>query len=650
MSALPTSYISYISYTAWFRQMSAASADWNDCYRPQTYEEVRGQTETCRFLGALTAREKKRRNILLFGDVGSGKTSLARIHARALNCASPNPKTGSPCLACKQCAGEPDNLFEYDVPLRGGGVVEIAWFLDLHYGAGRVGRPHVLFFDEAQSIEAKACLYLLKRIEAAQIDPFGPVFIFATTAPEKLSSALRSRLKRLHVSALELDDAHGLLAYVAEKEGLRVEDGAFDLVIRYAGRQPRDLIGALDVVTDRNKGLVSVADAKEAFGYDQVDDLEDYFIALGDGDWPKMVGIFNSWRLPIGQRVEWIEAYLSSFYIRTIKGSKAPCDPVVDTLTTGRQRVANAFIRRLKLTSLDDLAPTWRAMMAFWADGTIRRSDANYGLEVALFHDRIMAANWVAPLPTTTGPRKTSSHIEVECSVDEPHSRDGYLTAENVRNIVNASSFLIQRTGRQLNLLIKVHPQNSGDTTDVVAVDRVDGIVSELEKTLYQIDPVASFAALRLVENTSHGPIGFVAASVSDPFHPDDPSLSILSRIESWARSRKNLDVLVGAQEKSLTNSVHWGIVQQLLAGFTSSDSEWGDKLLKSGLAPKVYRYPTSLNVAHVRYWGEANPSRTPDEVGGSNPLSSKLDAELFEEVRSGWELLAFRRRSFSAS
>lgn len=627
--------------------MSDLHAEWSDLYRPQTYEDVLGQETPCAVLGGLTTKgEKQKRNILLFGDVGSGKTSLARIFAAALNCASPDPKIGSPCLQCERCDGEPDNLFEYDVPGSGGSVSNIAQFVEQNARNGRPDRPTVLFFDEAQSLEPKACLYLLKRLEAAQIDPKAPVFVFATTAPDKLTSALRSRLKTLHVAALDRGDCYALLRKIAASEGLTVEDGVFDLVIRYAGRQPRNLIAALELAADRRLKVVQIARAKEAFGYDQVDDLEEYFIALGKGDKDSMQRIFYRWRLPIAQRIQWVESYLASFYLRTIKGYDVSGDAVVDSLTRSRQRVADAFLQRLNLTNIAELAPTWRAMMEFWADFPTRPQDASCELKMALFHERTIAANWVSPVPTVLLPKANVESVTAERMADNADLDEGYLTSGEARDIINASSFLIQRSGRLFNVLIEV-PQKSGDhTSDDAAVGHIDDMVVKIEKLLALVAPAVPMAAIRVAENTPLGPVGFVAVSLPRQDHPDDPTSSPLLRIEDWVKSVQGLTILQSAATRSSAINLHWSIVRVLLAGHVSSEIGMAEKIEKSGLASKSSRDTTRLLVKRVRYWGQAYPALGKDEVREPAQLSSKFAAGLFDKVTSGWEVEAFARQT----
>src|SRR5213592_1893902 len=88
-----------------------------DRHRPQRFDEVRGQESAVDYLSGLILRGQICRNILLYGSVGSGKTSLARIYAKALNCENPSSMDGSPCLSCGSCRSIEDGAFtELDAP------------------------------------------------------------------------------------------------------------------------------------------------------------------------------------------------------------------------------------------------------------------------------------------------------------------------------------------------------------------------------------------------------------------------------------------------------------------------------------------------------------------------------------------------------
>jgi DNA polymerase III subunit gamma/tau len=633
--------------------MSATFSDWSELYRPQRFEEVLGQSIPCGYLGGLVLNRKRRDNILLFGDVGSGKTSLAKIYARALNCAAPDERSGSPCLQCEYCLGKGENLYEYDVPLRGGDIASVAKFVQWSADRGQPGRPHVVFFDEAQSLSDRACLYLLKRLETAHTNSTAPAFVFATTAPLKLKAALLSRLKRLHVRALDVDEAYALLDGVARSEGIAVEPGALNLVMRYAGRQPRDLLAAMQVATDHPAKVLRIADAKEAFGYDQIDDLEDYFVALGSGDHAAMTDIFERWRLPLADRIEWIEAYLTSFYLRTMNGLSVSVDAVVDSLTAKRERVAAAFLQRLGLNRLAELAPTWRAMMQFWAEPVELRSEAAYALRIALFHERCQQGDWVPSFPRATSRQAIAAPPSAWGQGDAVAiGETGYLGSAQVRNIFNGASFLVQRTGAHLNLLLRVTPPDGRTGNDAAAVSYVDEVVVALEQELagYLEDSAAEISAIRVAENTDHGPVGYIAAHLPTEAHPDDGPLSPLRAIDDWAHACLGVQVIVGADNRATHNSTHWRIVRELVAGFSDTDVEAPTSSLRSRLKLGTLRTPSRLRGELVRFWGMAISTAIAQHDGDPSPLQSKFDAGLLEEIDSGWEIAEFNRRSIQVS
>jgi len=219
-----------------------------DQYRPDVFEDVRGQPHAVRVLTELIKRGQKGHNLLLHGAIGSGKTSLVRIFEKALNCEHPTP-TGSPCGACRFCQTEDRaklGLREYDTSGSGGDVQKIDMWLESHYQTPTEYKWQVLFFDEAHSITKQASDSLLKRVE----EPLDNViFCFATTEFDKLRPALRSRAIQLEIHPLSAAEAISLLQQVAEKEEIAYEDEALALLAGVVGGQPRDLLSALEEVS-----------------------------------------------------------------------------------------------------------------------------------------------------------------------------------------------------------------------------------------------------------------------------------------------------------------------------------------------------------------------------------------------------------------
>ncbi|TIU34835.1 MAG: AAA family ATPase, partial [Mesorhizobium sp.] len=151
-------------------------------YRPTRFSEVLGQPHAVTFLSTVILRKAKPRNLLLFGSHASGKTTLARLYAKALNCSDVAPD-GSPCNRCTFCTDVDYEDWEYDVPGTGGEDADIEAWLDGRYRKPTDWKTTVLFFDEAHEIKPKAADSLLKRVE----EPLpGVAFVFATTEPRAL--------------------------------------------------------------------------------------------------------------------------------------------------------------------------------------------------------------------------------------------------------------------------------------------------------------------------------------------------------------------------------------------------------------------------------------------------------------------------------
>jgi DNA polymerase-3 subunit gamma/tau len=251
-------------------------------WRAQTFSEIVGQTAVVETLRNAVRADRVSHAILFVGPRGTGKTSLARILAKALNCT--NLQDGDPCDVCEACVsireGRAMDLVEIDAASNRG-IDAIRDLRDrIHYAPADLRRK-VYILDEAHQITKDAWNALLKSLEEP---PDFVVFMFASTHPQDFPPAILSRLQRYDVRRLSIEEIESKLARILAAESVSAEPGATRLIARLAAGGMRDAESMLDQILANGAGRIDEAAVRELLGLADTEVVTRLIQALLDGD------------------------------------------------------------------------------------------------------------------------------------------------------------------------------------------------------------------------------------------------------------------------------------------------------------------------------------------------------------------------------
>ncbi|HUE57150.1 MAG TPA: DNA polymerase III subunit gamma/tau [Candidatus Udaeobacter sp.] len=263
-------------------------------WRPQTFNDLVGQQHVTETLANAIKNNRVAHAYIFSGARGVGKTTAARILAKALNCVKgPTPEPCGECDACKEiAAGTSLDVIEIDAASNRG-IDQIRELREMVRYAPAASRSKVVILDEAHMLTGEASNALLKTLEEP---PDRVIFVMATTQPEDLVDTIRSRSQHFHFRALTFAEISGRLEEIAKKENLKIAPGAMAVIARMAEGSLRDALSLLEQARAFCGDNIPDKEVRELLGVVPEDALDELVGAIAEGSADRALGLVHTFQ------------------------------------------------------------------------------------------------------------------------------------------------------------------------------------------------------------------------------------------------------------------------------------------------------------------------------------------------------------------
>src|SRR6202051_4758169 len=389
-------------------------------WRPQKFSDLVGQEHVTETLANAIKNDRVAHAYIFSGARGVGKTTAARILAKALNCV--HGPTPTPCGECDSCreiaAGTSLDVIEIDAASNRG-IDQIRELREMVRYAPASSRSKVVILDEAHMLTGEASNALLKTLEEP---PDRVTFVMATTQPEDLVDTIRSRSQHFHFRALTFGEITARLEEIAQKENLKIDAGALAVISRMAEVSMRDALSLLEQARAYCGEVITDAAVRELLGVVPDDALATLVSAIAEGSADRALGLIHTFQKE-GRNLQHFcrEAIRHMRNLLIAKVCGADSDLIAATADQ-RPRLAEAAA----LFSEEDLTRFFQILLET-DDDLRRKSDERVHLEMGLL--RLINAARLAPLEELLTEIKSGTGVGVGSGSPVPTRRAASASA-----------------------------------------------------------------------------------------------------------------------------------------------------------------------------------------------------------------------------